>query len=435
MERDPRKTTAELGKAYMRHHARVVNSVQPAIMGWISIEVLEGIESIAKKSADGEVARLHAKLLHLFQTAPESIDKDFIDNFKKTYREAEKATFPASFSLQKHMRELSGVTSHHSLSSINPSVLRSFDLRAHEDPTFRGFTEDIRVLLDAVTSAPDLNRYNQAFEVYSEALVLSHLWKQKVWTKRIPEEKAAKSPDFECRLENGETFFIEVKALDIVDGKFRHNELMQDAFETQISIEEQRQSGKQFLTGETVVAPYHRSGDDESYDSNSLIRVIDTLRAKCWQAFKPGQFTRGPTIAMAVLDRLVLPGNRCALAPYYYHSNYCISGVLWQAAFGREGGPVLRHAEFEGKAAIEGYLDKPGLFVDSGHSFPGPALIALTRERDEHVAYGLYQGRHPKIGEWASEHTEEALALICQNYNDDRNSMGFEVSHYSPSTS
>ena len=105
------------------------------------------------------------------------------------------------------------------------------------------------------------------------------------------------------------------------------------------------------------IAPYKVVGATTGHDWRSLITVVDTLRNKCRQAFKSTQFTLGPTFALALLDRLVLPGAIHALAPYYYepfHSGACVSGVLWHAAYGTIGTPIFRICEFEGKPLSRG---------------------------------------------------------------------------------
>jgi hypothetical protein len=116
-----------------------------------------------------------------------------------------------------------------------------------------------------------------------------------------------------------------------------------------------------------------------------MIRVVDTIREKCHQAFKSAQFSQGPTVAPAVMDRLIVPGRGCALAPYYYdqyQGGACVSGVLWHAVFGRTGTPIFRLPDFAGHDNLDGFLDKDGLFVDVGHHQRGAELPERNLEPD-----------------------------------------------------
>jgi hypothetical protein len=157
------------------------------------------------------------------------------------------------------------------------------------------------------------------------------------------------------------------------------------------------------------------------------------LREKWTQAFKAEQFKLGPTLALAVTDRLGSGLRRSEIAPYAIEQApgpACVSGPLWHAAFGMPGTPIFRQPDFEGAPNLEGHLDMPGLFLDAGRPFPGFALIALVRSQRQDIAYGLYPSRHPKVGDWSTDDTEAALVAICQAFNDEANSRAYAL--YSP---
>jgi hypothetical protein len=138
------------------------------------------------------------------------------------------------------------------------------------------------------------------------------------------------------------------------------------------------------------------------------------------------------------VDRLIVPGRQCALAPSYLDrapGACCVSGTLWHAAFGTPGSPIFRQPDFEGAPSIEGYLSTAGIFVDAGRPFPGRALVVLSR-RPGHPdeALGLYPVRENKTAAWRNDDTVKALATICDFYNDDWNTQAWRISECAPAT-
>jgi hypothetical protein len=131
----------------------------------------------------------------------------------------------------------------------------------------------------------------------------------------------------------------------------------------------------------------------------------------------------GPTLALGVTDRLILPAGAQDLAPYYPDfdvASACVSGVLWHAAFGRPGTPIFRSSDFAGHANLEGHLATLGFLVDSGRPFPGLGAIALERTGKGDRAWGLLAGHEP-LGDWQVDETIEALAAICDRFNGETN--------------
>lgn len=423
------KPESDLGKAHLAHRRRTIAGVQARLLDW-SDDVLDAIERLAKRDRNSPVANAHADILDRLHQSSAQQDDVELSELHRLYQEAHRLTFPGATAYLAHSRALAGTTNNHSLDSIQLEELRAIDMLAHEDSAHRKFISQITNLLGKVKSPPDATIYSQVFEHYAEALTLKFLRERGVPTTRIEDDVSA--PDFECQLADGRSFFVEVKALEIVGGIGRQNEIMKAGLDVHVEIERQLRQGKSVASATGEVAPYRRQFDDDDYDPCSRKRVIDTLREKCRSAYKSSQFKRGPTFGCALVDRLVIPGGKSELAPYYYddyNSGACVSGVYWHAAFGRPGSLVLRMPDFEGKPTVEGYLDRHGLWVDPGIAFPAAGLIFLGRSSDRRVSYGLAA---PDLTDeaWSSEDTEEAFYAMCDAYNDIDNTRAWQLSRH-----
>ena len=200
-------------------------------------------------------------------------------------------------------------------------------------------------------------------------------------------------PDLICKCENGETFYIEVKSLDIVGGEFRHREMMDDALDVQVELEERRKKGRRVTFAEGTINPYKAFGQTEGYDPRSLKLVVDTLRDKCRTAFKPSQFELGPTFALAIVVRTGLPGRPTRASPLLLRALPFRMLRLWRVVARRLR--TDRHADLP-PAAFRGAADGPqahlatdGLYADANQPFRGEGLIVLDTHCGERVAYGL----------------------------------------------
>jgi hypothetical protein len=425
---NPKKISV-VWQCWQAHRARVVGAMEPLVLGEIEEAIIDGIEARAGREPKGRIAALHADLVALLRLPDLHQRPDDLQRTRQVYAEARKLTFPAAAAFTRHSQELSGLTTNASLRAVERDVLLDIDLLAHEDGTYATFVADMVAKLDSVTSAPDAVAYSQFFEIYAEAMVLRFLRGRGIATSRVADTVSA--PDFECRLEDDRSYFVEVKALEIVDGKFRHNEIMADGLEPNIEIEKQIAAGKRIAMATGELAPYRKAFGAGDYDHASLKVVIDTLRDKCRQAFKSSQFKRGPTFALVVADRLILDGWSSSLVPYYFdeHHSACVSGVLWHAAFGTAGAPVLRLPDFEGKPGVEGHLGCAGLYADAARPFPGQGLVVLQRSSSKRLSYGL----KAPVGDgdaWGTDDSEEALDAMCDAWNDEGNSRGFSLSRY-----
>ena len=208
-------------------------------------------------------------------------------------------------------------------------------------------------------------------------------------------------------------------------------DMLDDGLNSKIELEEQIRAGKSVAMAESEIAPFRKAGETETYDPYSLIRVINTLREKSIGAFKEGQFEEGPTLALVVGDRLLLPGSKFDLAPYYYvdfNDGGISSGVLWHMAYGRPGTPIFRLPEFAGANSLEGHLDTLGLFVDETRPFLGLGLVVLHRAHCGRHAYGLVNSAYPAENNWSTDDTHDVLDRLCHHWNDEEASHSWDIS-------
>ncbi len=428
MPDNPRETKSSIGRAYWSFHGKLFADLKPMFLPWVSISVLDGVERIAEADSTSEIAALHRKMMSMLDSLSYS-DERVQNDFKSLYDKANVLAHPVTEAFLKHCHSINSITRNHSLSGVDPEILREIDLLAHQDPAYKRFADDMKKKVSAKIAPGDIVSYNQFFEIFCEATVLRYLRaREGLQVARVPEagKDEESRPDFQCWIADESSFFVEVKTLDVVGGQFRHGEMMADAINVQIDIDKQIAAGSRIAMAESEIDPYRPYGGSEDYDPGSLIKVIDTLRAKLKQAFKPSQFAMGPTFALAVIDRLEQFGRAVDLAPYYQENQTCLSGVFWHSAFGREGTPIFKHPDFEGKPSLEGHLARPGYLIDSTNPFTGAGLVIMANSQTERVAYGL-KADHQPIGDWTREQSDHALQIMCDFHNDQGNTYGYRL--------
>ena len=431
--RDPRRTNSELGRLYWQHHDRVMQRVQPQIMGHISIEVLEGIESFAIDNPGSPVARMREGMLQTIISNSVAGDPQTVSRFSDLYEKAYGMVYPATRAYLKVYHNVDEISSNHSLAIIDLRTPQTIDLKANSNDILNTLRKRMISRLEKTISIDDVTAFSQVFEIYSEIVSYLYLDERGIKVMKPVERKGKETPDFKCELSDGKKFFVEVKTFDIVDGDLRNQEMMNDALDTQIELEEQRNAGRPIVSATTEIAPYQKYRETDTYDPRSLVRVIDTLRKKFRNAFKEGQFKDGPTFALAITDRLILPAGKFDLAPYSYDSyddGGISSGVLWHMAYGCPGTPIFRIPEFSGKRSLEGHLDKFGLFVDDKRFFPGPGVIILNRGREpsDHTALGLTYENYSDGDGWSIDDTQCVLYALCDFWNDGGGSQSYKCS-------
>jgi len=431
--RDPRRTNSELGRLYWQHHDRMMQRVQSQIMGHISIEVLEGIESFAIDNPGSPVARMREDMLQAISSNSVAGDPQTVSRFSDLYEKAYGMVYPATRAYLKVYHNVDEISSSYSLTAINLDDLRTFDLKAHKNNDLDAFRNELTSKLEKIASIDDVTAFSQVFEIYGEIVGYRYLRGRELKVTRLAERKGKETPDFKCDLSDGKEFFVEVKTFDIVGGDLRKREMMEDALDIRIELEEQRNAGRFIASATTEIAPYRKHHETDTYDPRSLVGVIDTLREKFRNAFKEGQFNDGPTFALVVMDRLILPGGKFSLAPYYY-DNYAdgsiSSGVLWHMAYGCPGTPIFRVPEFSGARSLEYHLDNFGLFVDDKQFFPGPGVIILNRGREpsSHTALGLINENYSDGDGWSIDDTQCVLHALCDFWNNGGGSQSYKYS-------
>jgi hypothetical protein len=247
-----------------------------------------------------------------------------------------------------------------------------------------------------------------------------------------------RDPDFRSVLQvthgdenRGLEFFIEVKALDIATSPQRLPELTDESLGANIDLERQLREGKKIATTTREVAPLRRVGTADGYNPWSPRKLIEFLIEKASNNFKASQFRCGPTFALANIIRLpVLNQGAHGLAPFFYDSlngGACISGVFWHLAFGTLDAPIHRAPEFEGAGTSDGQLKRAGLLVDIATQLQTPGLIVLHHEDDGYRLDGLYDSAwSDSATKWSNVETEEVLALVCDRFNDRKNSRAHQ---------
>jgi hypothetical protein len=424
-------TMSEIWKACLAHRQRLNWATRPQWLPHLDQHYLDGIEKIALEDPAGEIAAAHAELIGLLRDPDLALSETDLERARGLYGAARAATFPACEAFHRERDKLSSLTSNVSLDAVETEVLRDIDLMAHRDPTYRIFVRDMtRALAQAgnLVKTPAINGF---YEVYAEAMVLRFLRGRGISTSRVQDTTSA--PDFECQME-GLTWFVEVKSFDIVGGEIRHKQIMESGLEPQVEIEKQVAAGRRLATAVSEIAPFRKPHHDGKYDPFGLGRVIDTFREKCQNAFKPSQFERGPTFGLVVADRLLIPGGKSALSPYYYHEHdgeACVNGVLWHAAFARPGAPIFQLPEFAGKPNFKGLVNQPGYYADTARRAPGLGTVVLSPQSMKRCSFGLKASVEDRA-DWSSDDTEAALHAMCDYWNDEYNSRGFELSKYGP---
>ena len=401
----PRSTTSALGRAYWAFHDRKFSAVRPEFLPWVSTEDLEAVEELAKLKPADRVAVLHGQMIETLTTEKSLDDEAARAAFKGVYDEAVAATLPATTAYLRHAQVINEVAHSHSLAQVQLETLKSIDRAGHTDPAFGRFAKDLIGKLGTKAKLFDVVAYSQFFEIYGEAITLQHLRARPGLKAARVEESALEGesrPDFKCTLNNGAPFYIEVKSLDIVGGEFRQREMMDDGLNRQAELERRREAdlarGERVSMVEGEIAPYRAVGQTDGYDAWSLKLVIDTLRTKCRSAFKPSQFEMGPTFALALVDRLVLPGGRHALAPYYYApepAGCCLTGVLWHVALRADRHPGLPGAGVRGQAELRSQPDDRRPLQR-----PQPALPRPRPDRARHPLRPTGCLRSWESGDW-----------------------------------
>ena len=435
--------TTDLGTAF-EQHVMTHRGNQQFALGYPETKWLNVMRNRATSGADQKLRDLTDEMLRLLAN-PQSIGGDFKPRFMCVYEEAGRRAYPLAWSLLDEHHAITDITRDYTLGCFDFGMVRRMEDEAVRDRSMQTFVDDMLRKLRAATNKPRHEVFRQVFDVYSEALVYRLLRERgggRLTIEKIPETKVP-SPDFACKLVTGDSgeervlqFFIEVKALDIVDAPQRLPDMLDEGMQVQIEIEQQQRAGRRVAIASSEIAPYRRFRTEKGYDPRSIRQVIETLIDKAARNFKSTQFEHGPTFALANLLRLPLPGQGAsALAPFFYDDltgGACVSGVLWHMAFGQIGAPVHRWPDFEGAGTMDGELQRAGLLIDPAVNLPAAGLILLHHDKGSYRFDGLYEGQwtHEGAG-WSDVEVETVIHSLCGDYNDRRNTRAHDYARYS----
>ena len=135
--RDPRQLTTGLSRAYGAYNGAVRVSVQPQVMGWVEIKILDGIEALALKDAKPKIAGLHKRLAELLADAQLMNSAPLREEFKAAYRDAEQIAFPAATAFVAQAQAFTDWTRNLNLMVADIARLRGLDRAAHADRSIR----------------------------------------------------------------------------------------------------------------------------------------------------------------------------------------------------------------------------------------------------------------------------------------------------------
>jgi len=143
----PQKPQSALWTAYLGHRARLNQSIQIAKLAEFEDEAdaFAGIEKRAGADPSGQVAALHRELLEVLQQPGLHNDEAALARSRTLYSSASALTFPATTAFLAHSQGLAGLTFNLSLFEVDVELLRSIDLRSHEDPVFGTCRATIRL--------------------------------------------------------------------------------------------------------------------------------------------------------------------------------------------------------------------------------------------------------------------------------------------------
>ena len=312
------------------------------------------------------------------------------------------------------------------LNCFDQNELHILDDKAEKD-TF--IAEKKKVILELIKHQM-INfdpKLKSAYDEYSEALTYLRLKEKFPKTARIPGGDT-KTPDFKITFTdntNGEEseyeVYAELKSMAFADGNLNYIKTIQAGFAAKIHIEEQIKKGSKIAMAFTEVAPFAKG--NKRNESRSTRLATEILIEKITQNIKEGQFSLGPTILLIDLKQLVFQGdyleNSIPLFQEPLHKSP-VSGMLWNAAFGKIGHLIFQPIEFEGAVNTDGELQRDGIL--SLHSWV-EAIVFFQYSLNERAPkiVGFHRSKALK------ESVEAFLYGFCDFVNDDANSNGWKV--------
>lgn len=319
--------------------------------------------------------------------------------------------------------------------TINPLLdcfdqddLAALDIRAESDLFIAEKKKNILELIKEVSIDFD-PKLKGAYDEYSEAMTYIRLKNIFGTVERIPEGKE-KTPDFKIELnydDNGETkvckIYAELKSMSFAFGNLNYKKAMEQGLDAQIDIEKQLNQGRQIGIGFTEIQPLLKG--NKKYHPTSTKYAIETLIEKIEQNIKEGQYINGETVLIVDLKQLVLPSYfKEGGVPIFHEkqNNSFMSGVQWNAAFGKVGHLIFKQLEFEGKGNVDGELEREGILISRDYI---KAIIFLDYAlSDKHPKIvGLHKQRN------ISDCVQDFLHKFCDFVNDEKNTNGWRLNY------
>ncbi len=379
--------------------------------------VVPGLERYYAQLEDGLMLELVREL-----------DQAEIKRLRESYDSALALAFPAVNVLLRIINAAAGYNYVHSLRCIGYETLLELEIRAHNstDRDLKAMVADFLRRLSMSKGVEDYIAFGQAYEKFCEIVVYIYLKERLGSIERIPEQANVSTPDFRCR-HLDRVFYVEVKSLDIVSGIHRARQMGLDGLDANLILERQKMAGARVAMSEQVIDPFKEFGDND-YDPRSQLMVIETIKEKVRGAFKSSQFDDVATVAWVCMGRLLIPQGKKDLMPYYLDGDgfSIVSGVLWQACFGKEGGVVTRAAEFEGMGTFEAYLPTNGLYCDPERQFPGIGTVFMETATLDSQTFGVFDKTILPTG-WDLDELDELLGKVSGYRNDRSNAKAYEL--------
>lgn len=328
------------------------------------------------------------------------------------------------------LQDMSGLSLSWPLQRIVPEYLDRIESEArNNDQTAMELEQEIEGCFKKVSDGQpqDYNTAGSLYQAYGEAVAYILLKERGLSITRTAGtgKQNQKRPDFTCSCSKGD-FFVEVKTLDFDDRDAQHTAVMESALNNQANLEDAAKTpGTHF--GEAVEISSHKWGATRTDRIEALIR-------KLRNNLKREQLSFGPTLLVVHLGLLEMDANRkSTLSPVFFDQEptvrSCISGELWNAAFGEVGNQIYDRPDFEGKSNLDRALNEDGVLIEHPYLL-GIAFITQSLG-GAHKIFTLHRlspdfndlKNSTNLGEFE---IAEILHDISDARNDDKNESGYE---------
>lgn len=308
------------------------------------------------------------------------------------------------------------------------------------DQDLKNCTKDLLKRFAAWTQPLQTVEAAALFEEYGEAVCLLEIKSRGavkgLKVRRLSTQPRAKvglkTPDIECTMPDGEIFYIEIKVLDMAGNHIAAKELIEDAFENRIEMEQRFEPSTTF-SRPLVISPHGKGalGRPRAALLDNYIRRVNSN-------VKKAQVTVGPTFLLIFDARIPLSTyDSSCLAPAYYQlprgtkqilPGECVSGDWWHVGFGESGDLLLGESEFEGKGNLGGRLRADGVLVSHPYLF-GLSVLSQMHSKAELRLFTLAQTERsdlPETERFEAFEPDTAANFFSDAFNDARNSGGWQ---------